>query len=106
MSLGSGAQVGCCRRTTIWHSDQVAGAYLEIGFNDDAETGRRRLHVQTEVIGGPAPQIRTTVLESGTVRHVESQAYSVETIDAQRAREIAEAQHKQVLSRVARGEIG
>ncbi len=102
--------MGCCRHLAIWHSDQVADDFLEIGFNNDAEastsSGRRRLHVQTEVVGGPVPKIRTTVLENGTVRHVESYAYYGETLDVQRAREIAEAQHKEVLSRIARGEIG
>lgn len=91
---------------SIWHSDQVTGDLREIGFNNDVDRGARRLHVQTEVIGGPMPKVRTTVLENGTVRHVESYNCTAETLDEQRAREIAQAQHNNVLNRVARGEIG
>ena len=78
----------------------------EIGFNSDADSGQRRLHVQTEVIGGTEPKIRTMVLDCGKVQHVESHAYPSDAQDAKIVRAMAEAQHHDVLAKVTSGMLG
>jgi hypothetical protein len=85
---------------------EVSEDLSEIGFNNDAERGPRRLHVQTEVVDGTEPKVRTTVLESGTVRHVETHACPTDAQDPSHIRAMAETQHNDVLTRVTRGELG
>ena len=76
-----------------------------IGFNNDVGQGARRLHVQTEVIELANVTIRTTVLDNGAVKHVESQACPTGELDEQQTRALAEAQHNDIVAKVTTGKI-
>ena len=78
----------------------------KLGFNTEARVGDRRLHVQTEVLRNPEVTIRTTVLETGTVRFSESHPCPLELDDVAPVKEAVESQHLRIVGRVHRGEVG
>lgn len=84
-------------------SQALADEIRRIGFNTEARVGERRLHVQTEVLR--SGMIRTTVLESGTVRMAESQPCP-ELSELDQVRDAVESQHMRIVGQVNRGEVG
>ena len=76
----------------------------EIGFNEDVTVSGRVLHVQTEVMGRASPVIKTTVMEGGALRASETQPCP-DISNVGQVRELASAQHRECVERVARGEV-
>ncbi len=77
----------------------------KIGFYDCVEIGGRFFHVSTEVIGNEALQIRTTVLEGGTVLDSSSSALAPGDAELQECEDVVQAHHLNILKQVQHGEI-
>lgn len=76
-----------------------------VGFNTRIVHGERTFDVQTEVMGRSAMTVRTTVIEGGVVRLLDSQPFAANAGDLGSARERVAQCHELVVRRVRRGEI-
>jgi hypothetical protein len=83
-------------------SDEVQ----KIGFNQSVERAARKLHVQTEVLIRSQITIKTTVLEGGVVRFIDTQTLPADIGNLMGLQEIEAlvlAQHRRNVEKVTVG---
>ena len=74
----------------------------KIGFNDPVRVDARTFHVQTEVVFRDQIVIRTTVLEAGVVKLVDSRPFASVDGELNTFRALVEAQHEHYIQKLNR----
>jgi hypothetical protein len=79
-----------------------ASEIQKIGFNEAVEVSSRRMHVQTEVFVMDRVLVKTTVLEGGVVRFVDTETCPTKGWTLQQIEAFVFAQHARNVSRMRR----
>jgi hypothetical protein len=74
----------------------------KIGFNESVEVDGLSLHVQTEVLTRGGLVVRTTVLDGGVTKRVESQPVPPLVTEMAALAELAQNQHRWCLDQLKR----
>lgn len=77
----------------------------KIGFNESVRLASRTLHVQTEVFVRQSLLVKTTVLEGGIVRFVDTQDCPIEGGTLQEIEAFVAAQHARNVERALSGAL-
>jgi hypothetical protein len=80
-----------------------AREFQKIGFNESVLLDSRKLHVQTEVLVKDRVLVKTTILEGGVVRFVDSDTCPIEGRTLEDVEAFVLAQHRRNVERARNG---